>query len=480
MIYLMTWFQGGALETVGIHTENLRLEIPLPENIRDILSRLADNKFKAYIVGGAVRDALHEYYLEQATEVSEKRIPSKCRDFDILTNASLEQVKSLFAGNQIQDNKVKIAGKAFPVCLVNNVEVATARNSEKNNAFPHNDLEHRDLTINAMAWDPSTMSVVDPFDGTGDLKNKTICFTGNPEHRIKEDPVRMVRACRFAAMLQGKISPGSVKTIRTLRYLLDDTAKERLNAEIVKAMACEKPSLFFIAMRETGLLEYVFPSLDRCYELDGGPHHGETVFEHCMLVGDALPSSLPVLRLAGFLHDTGKVDAAKVKDGKLTFAGHEKHLEAVEKDLSDLKYSNRDMGYILSVISAHMRPLTDQTTPRAARRLLAMLEEKGLDYKDFMRIRIADKRGNLKKTPYTIDQIKQRLRILFNELKSENAFSINQLAISGDDIIELIGLCQGPEIGQVKKMLFEKVLDDPSLNSREKLIEICRSLKIEK
>ncbi len=199
-----------------------------------------------------------------------------------------------------------------------------------------------------------------------------------------------------------------------------------------------------------------------------------------MMVGDALSPHFPVLRLAAFLHDTGKFDAAKTTEGKLTFAGHENHTRAVVHDLTLLRFPAKDIAYITSLIKAPMRPLTDQTTPKAARRLLAMLDKYDLGYQDFMRMRIADKKGNLAKNPYTLSQIRTRLKKLFIEMAGRSAFRMNQLEITGNDIIQLTGAAPGPEIGKMKQMLFEKVLDDPELNNLDDLKQLCRSLQIKK
>ncbi|MCK5838085.1 MAG: CCA tRNA nucleotidyltransferase, partial [Desulfobacula sp.] len=317
-------------------------------------------------------------------------------------------------------------------------------------------------------------------NGRKDLEDAIIRFTKDPEKRIQEDPIRMIRACRFVAMIDGDLSLSSLEVILTCKDLLDSVAKERIHHEIMKAMVLERPSLFFKALKNFITLSKVFPSLDRCHDLDGGPHHGETVFDHSMLVGDALSPDSPVLRLAGFLHDTGKFDAAKTTEGKLTFAGHENYTRAVVHDLTQLRFPAKDIAYITSLIKAHMRPLTDQTTPKAARRLLAMLDKYDLGYQDFMRMRIADKKGNLAKAPYTLTQIRIRLKKLFTEMAGRTAFRMNQLEITGNDIIQLTGVTPGPEIGRIKQMLFEKVLDDPELNNSDDLKILCLSLKIRK
>ncbi len=429
-----------------------------------IIERLQKNGFAGYIAGGAVRDMV---------------LKRKSNDIDILTNASLDKIQTIFA-----DQKVKKVGRLFPICIVNGIEVSSGRGELDKADFLKSDLAKRDFTMNAMAFDPVTKKIVDPFNGKGDIKKRVIRFTDNPEKRIKEDPVRMIRACRFAAMIDGHISKKSLKAIIAAQDLLDGgVAKERIGHEIIRAMALSKPSWFFKALKSCDLLTKIFPSLERCYNLDGGPHHGETVFEHCMLVGDAISPKYPILRLAGFLHDAGKFDAAITKHGDsglpfLSFPGHEKHTKAVIRDLVKLKFSSKDIAYIKSLIKSHMRPLTHESTPKAVRRLLAMLDDYNLDYKDFMRMRIADKRGNLLKAPYTLSEIRIRLLKLFAEIAGNSPSREEQLNIKGDDIIKILGVKPGPEIGRIKQILFKKIVDDPELNNYDELKKICLLLKI--
>ena len=433
----------------------------MEEKTLSIFKRLQDHGFKAYLVGGAVRDILLQ------------RNPD---DIDILTSATISEIEGIFS-----DRKVRTVGKTFSVCIINGIEVSPGRAGSDAAGFPESDLAGRDFTINAMAFDPVAKKIIDPFNGRKDIEDRIIRFTKDPLKRIEEDPVRMVRACRFLALIKGSFSLSTLNALQACRDLLDKgVAKERMGHEIMKAMVLDKPSLFFRALQRTGLLPYIFPSLDRCCELDGGHHHRETVFEHCMLVGDALPAGLPVLRLAGFLHDAGKFDAARLENGSLTFAGHENHTEAVVKDLSALRFSARDIAYIRALMKTHMRPLTNDTSPRAARRLLSMLDRHGLSHQDFMRMRIADKKGNLAKKPYTISEIRVRLKKLLDEIHRSCAFNINDLDISGHEIAGLLNIAPSPEVGRIKEMLFEKVLDDPLLNQNEELKKLCLSFQIKK
>lgn len=430
------------------------------ESIQLILKRLEENGYQTFITGGAVRDVMLN------------KIP---HDVDVLTNASLEEVCGLFP-----DRPVKKVGQSFPICIVDGIEVSTARDGFKEENFPESDLAKRDFTLNAMAYDPVEKRILDPFNGRKDLEKRVIRFTKDPEQRIKEDPVRMIRACRFAAAIDGTLSVASLDTIIANARLIHEVAKERIRHEIMRAMPLKTPSVFFIALKKAGLLDKIFPSLDRCYGLDGGPFHNETVFEHCMIVGDALSPKMPVLRLAGFLHDAGKADAAVVKEGELTFAGHEKQIDAVMEDLITLRFSTKDIDYIKALVLSHMRPLTPDTTPKAARRLLAMLDERGISYRDFMRMRIADKKGNRAKTPYTFSDIRVRLEKLYDVFKEKSPLGINSLNITGEQIMNELRIEPGPEVGEIKQMLFERVLDHPELNNPQDLISLCREFKTKK
>ena len=403
-------------------------------------------------MGGCVRDSLLD------------EIPS---DHDIVTNCPPEILKSIF--HKTSSNE---AGRTFPVFLINGVEVAPQRCTNKNKLFPQADLGARDFTFNSMAVDPFSGEIIDPFNGAKDLKEKIIRFTGNPDHRIMEDPLRMVRACRFKAAIKGNFFGDTLRTIKKKAILLATaTAPERLRLEIIKAMSLDQPSIFFQALSDTGLLQYILPCLDRCVTLDGGPHHGETVFEHCMMVGDALSPRNPLLRLAGFLHDVGKFDAARMENNLLTFKGHETWQEAIVHDLETLRFSTREVDFIKAVVRVHMRPLNEESTPRAVRRLLAFLAKNQVSHREFMRVRIADKAANLAKRPYTLSEIKTRLKKIHDAQARNNhkQFTRASLDINGNDIMTLLNCDPGPKIGKILDSLFEQVLNDPSLNTHEKL-----------
>jgi tRNA nucleotidyltransferase/poly(A) polymerase len=412
-----------------------------------IFRTLTAGGFDAYVVGGAVRDMVMG------------KIP---QDIDVVTNAGIEDIRGLFKTQAVQS-----FGQSFEICLVDGIQISPCRAKKD---FPAADLGRRDFTFNSMAWHPFSDTILDLFSGRKDLENKVVRFTGNADGRIAEDPLRMVRACRFATAIQGRLSAGTAEAVaRHAPLLKTGVAAERIRMEILKAMVCDRPSLFFETLHQTGLLNHIFPSLEQCVDFDGGPHHGETVFEHCMITGDALSKRNPLLRLAGFLHDVGKVTAAVWDQGEVAFAGHEKFTDRVAQELARLRFSASDIQYIISLIHVHMRPLKSDTTPRAARRILAMLKAHDISYQDFLRMRIADKKGNLAKQPYTFSQIRERLEILLRELKPDRAFQTRDLDISGNDIMQLLGINSGPLVGKILNALLEQVIDRPELNTRPRL-----------
>jgi tRNA nucleotidyltransferase (CCA-adding enzyme) len=435
--------------------------IPDWPRVRSMMVRLASAGYNAYLVGGAVRDLM---------------LGMPPGDADILTDADPDEVCALF-----RDQRVRRVGQRFSICLVDGVEVASCRYPKASDrmaadpGFPAADLSMRDLTVNSMALDPFSGQVVDPFGGKQDLCDRVIRFTRNPAARILEDPLRLVRACRFAARDGWEMDPASAEAIADHSGLLaQGAAPERVQAELLKAMSLNHPSRFFTLLHDTGLLTAILPCLDRCHGLDGGPHHGESVFEHCLLVGDALPPGQPLLRLAGYIHDAGKYEAAVVKEGRLTFAGHETHDQAISGDLEALRFSRQDTAYILSLVRVHMRPLNPDSTPKAVRRLLAMLDGLGLGYRDFLRLRIADRKANLAKTPYTLSEIRVRLEKILAQRNPETPTTLNALAITGREICNLLKMPPGPGVGRIKQHLFDQVLADPSLNTPDRLAELVR------
>lgn len=441
----------------------------LAPNVLYIIHTLRNNGFEAYFAGGAVRDIL--LGIEPA-------------DYDVVTNARPHQIAELFRGR-----KVATVGKCFSVCMVDGTEVATYRSGQYCDPLDrtcrvelsdtiHDDLKCRDFSINSMALCPFTGQIIDDFNGISDLGNKIIRFTGEPAARIAEDPCRIIRACRFLAKLEGAFDPGTFEALCVHgEWLRSKVAPERIRLELLKALHYKKPSIFFQALHDIGVLKDVFPSLARCVGLDGGPHHNETVFEHSMIAGDSLSSKNILLRLAAYLHDVGKAEVHEYQDGGPTFIGHENALQTLLDELKALKFSNDEIDKMNAYIRIHMREVDAGTTPKAVRRLLSVLEQLGVSYEDFLRLRIADRKGNLAKPDFSVSEIKMKINKFRTELdaKGAKAFSIKDLAVTGHDVMRILNLSSGPAVGRILQKMLDVVLDNPELNTYEELTRLVAS-----
>ncbi len=452
-------------------TRQANWEMLADDKANEIVRCLCEKGWDAYIAGGAARDML---------------CGEKPMDYDVVTDAPYEIVKALF-----QNRKVSLVGESFKVCIVDGVEVATYRKdtyfglSNKNCEIKEansieEDLARRDLTINAIAVCPYTGDVVDHHGGIDDLRNRVIRFTGNPKDRIYEDPCRILRACRFLAKIQGTFDPETRQALEKHRKLvLHYVAPERIRLEILKALKYPKASLFFDALHEIDLLQDIFPGLDACYGHAGGPYHDETLDQHFKAVGDYLTIRKPLLRLCGYLHDIGKPPAAAMVDQKLNFIGHERlGAEMVINELENLRFSRKEVIYVSHLIRHHMRSVDANISNKAVRRLLKKLKDDGVDWKDWLMLKVADSMGNAKKTTRPADIGRMVLKI-WRQLKpmAENtALSINDLKVNGNDLKEAFDLDTGPEIGRLLAKLLDRVLDDPKLNSRSRLLRLAKDL----
>lgn len=432
---------------------------------KHICSILKSNGFEAYIVGGAVRDTL---------------LNKQVKDYDITTNATPEQIITMFPYADIN-----IVGKSFGVVIIDNTEVATYRLDrfeQELNAksckpiFSDNiqdDLARRDLTINAIAMDSFSGDIIDPFDGRKDLLDKIIRFVGNPVDRITEDPCRILRACRFLAEIEGVFDTDTLTAIKERAHYIINIPKDRIRNEIIKAMSSDYPSLFFGAMSITGVLRYVFPTMCICVDHEHGNHHIENIWEHLMLTGDTLHKKDPTLRLTGYLHDIGKPLSF---DGD-KFIEHESFgYNILKQELKDLNFSNNDIERITNLVLVHMRTCRG-LTPRGIRRLRKTLHDLNVDPRDYIRLKLADRQANIKNGPNKISKIKSMvINVGIKELEPDLPMTVKDLALSGGEIIKKFGLAPGPIVGSIQKHLLAKIIDlGEEFNTKDFLTDETRS-----
>ena len=419
-------------------------------NHLDIVRRLCDNGYEAFVVGGAVRDLLNG---------------CEPKDFDVVTNAKPAEIRGIF-----RDRNIKITGESFKVTFVDDIEVATYRKDRYSELLDakkcrveyaetlSEDLERRDLTINAIAMCEYTGHIVDEHNGKEDLEKRIIRFVGDPVMRIKEDPNRIIRACRFLAKLEGEFDKETFEALQECAHFVKTNVKpDRIHKEILKAMEVDTPSLFFSALHLIGALKFILPEMDRCFNHQHGRYHIESVGEHILAAGDNISPRFPLLRLAGFLHDIGKPDAFNPEDG--SFIGHEFiGARLAESRLKKLRFSTAEVNKVRGLVRSHMYTCAN-ASPRARRRLVSRLAEKNVDRRDFLRLKLADRKANMTKGDNMIGPIRQLLIGAGIRGVEEPPMTVKSLALSGGEIIETLDMPPGPNVGKLQRVLLELVLE---------------------
>jgi poly(A) polymerase/tRNA nucleotidyltransferase (CCA-adding enzyme) len=455
-------------------------DVKFPQGALTILKTLKDKGFKCFLVGGCVRDLL---------------LNRKPEEWDLTTDATPEVVSQLFP-------KVVPTGIEFGTVTVllndQTFEVTTFRRDERYADGRHpsavtysksldEDLSRRDFTINALAYDPLSSEFVDRFAGQEDLKKKLIRTVGDPVKRFSEDGLRSVRACRFAAQLQFEIEKGTFEAISKTLEITKKVAPERVHDEIVKMLSSGKPSIGFEYMRRSGLLKLFLPELQDTYGVEQPPqYHKYDVYWHSLYSCDAAPADNVPLRLAALLHDIAK-PLCKVD---YTFYNHDKvGAELTERILRRLRFSNDDIKKVALLISNHMFEYTKEWSDAAVRRFMRRVGV--LNLPDLFALRRADAKGMERPRPEVSilrvstrrarpegeigEEYLKELRDRIDQIiKEEHALKISDLKVDGQDVMRELSIPPGPRVGKILEGLLERVLEDPALNQREKLLEMIR------
>ena len=436
----------------------------LPVNVREIITTLENAGYEAYAVGGCVRDTL---------------LHKEPDDWDITTSATPEQAKALFprtidTGIQHGTITVLMGKETYEVTTYRiDGEYEDSRHP-KEVIFTSNlleDLKRRDFTINAMAYNDRS-GIVDAFDGMKDLENGIIRCVGNPTERFTEDALRMMRAVRFSGQLGYEIEAGTAEAIKELAPTLSRISAERICTELVKLMVSDHPEYFRKAY-ELGMTKVFMPEFDAAMEtIQNNPHH-------CYNVGEHILHSLmhvrkdKVLRLAMLFHDLGKaLTGTTDEDGIDHFYGHVEESARIADDIMKrLRFDNDTRHKVVKLVKYH--DLDMALTPKGVRKAIVKVSEelfpllpevKRADFLAQSMYKRDEKEAELAK----IEQLYARI------LEEQNCVSLKTLAITGSDLIAA-GMKPGKEIGEVLQMLLEEVLEDPSLNTKDALLNTAES-----
>lgn len=445
------------------------MDIKLPDNVTEILNRLQDGGFSAYVAGGAVRDIL---------------MGKNPHDYDIATSALPNEVKRLFT--RTIDTGIK-HGTVTVVESKTGYEVTTFRHdgayrdgrhpdSVQFVSSPKIDAERRDFTINAMMYSPVT-GVLDYFGGQEDIKKHLIRCVGDPETRFKEDALRMLRAVRFSAALSFKIEDKTWRAIKKCALLIKKVSAERIREEINKILLSDNPD-YIRKLHECGLLVYIMPALDKCFgEPQKNKYHIYDVGEHIMQTVKHTPPDL-VLRWAALMHDVGKpLCSSTDQNGIIHFYGHHHESTAIAVDLMHrLRMDNdtiRDVSVLVENHDVRVEP-----SPPVVKRMMARTGE--VLFEKLMLLQTAD---NMAKDMQYFPEKKKRIDdtyALYKEILAERQpYLVSHLVVNGKDLIRL-GYRPGRDIGDVLKRLIDAVIIDPKLNNREFLIREAKEYRRKK
>ena len=441
------------------------MDISLPDNVIRVLETLENAGFDAWVVGGAVRDLL---------------LGRPAHDYDIATAARPEQVAAIFPDATIGLGERFGTVGVFSDDLL--IEVTTFRSEGRYTDYRHpdelefadrieDDLARRDFTVGALAWRPDR-GLLDLFEGKRDLDARLIRCVGDPDARFTEDPLRILRAWRFAAQLGFALEPDtSAATIRQAPLLAHISA-ERIRDEFSKLLLAD-PAVLQTMPRE--VLDQFLPELVTMFDTpQNTPYHQYSVGMHSIVACLQTPADLRV-RLATLLHDAGKPRARfHREDGIDHFYHHPEYsAEITRAILQRLRFSRQMTDDVCLLVSQHDRQVgaSDASIRRAVASVgeelfPALLQLKYADAgsvaEDYREARVA-----------SVAEIERR----YHELRESDQLihSTHQLALGGRDLIAL-GMQPGPAMGQVLKTLLDEVMEDPGLNSREALLARAREL----
>jgi len=441
----------------------------LPAGVRTIARTLRAAGHEAHLVGGCVRDVL-------------RGVPPL--DWDVATDARPDRLLSLFPGSRYENRFGTVA-----VPLPDGThEVTTFRRdgTYSDHRRPDDvtfgdtlgeDLVRRDFTVNAMAIpldaDGMPGTVVDPCGGRADLAAGVLRAVGDPRARFREDALRMLRAVRFAATLGLAVEPATSAAVAAEAPLAIHVSGERTFAELARLLAAERPSIGLRLAQETGLLAVIAPELARQRGIPQAKTPDEDLWDHTWRTVDAaapaLVDGLPLARTAALLHDLGK--PATFADGH--FVGHDMvGAELAAAWLDDLRAPRAFTTRVAGLVRHHMFAYTPEWTDAAIRRFIRRVGLADLD--ELLDLRAADNVGSgLPPNADGLDELRARCGA---QVAAHVALERGDLAVDGDDLIRALALAPGPALGRLLDGLLERVLADPMINERGRLLAIAREL----
>ncbi len=446
-----------------------------PKEIENIIRKLEGCGFEGYVVGGCVRDIL---------------MGKEPKDFDIATNARPEEVSKIFKKSFCDNNFGTVT--VFTGSReekTKEVQITTYRTEEnyKDQRHPESvtfvgnikeDLQRRDFTINAVAVSLDG-EINDPFGGQKDLEKKIIRTVGNPKERFCEDALRMMRAVRFSCSLNFSVEEKTEKAIEENAHLLENISSERIRDEFVKIIMTPRAAEGVESLRKLNLLERFLPEILEGYKVPQNKHHIYDCYEHSIysLKYAAKKNFGMHVRMAALLHDVGK---PRVKEGEgevATFHNHEIVGAKITRSiLKRLNFKKEDREKIILLVRYHLFYYNvGEVSESSVRRLLRKVGKENMN--ELLEVRMADRIGSgvPKAEPYRL----RHMRYLIEKV-SQDAISSSMLKISGNEVMEILGVPPGPVVGDVLNILLSGVINNPEENESNILRKQVEEMKSKK
>ncbi len=448
------------------HDPVSKIAAAIPPDIQELCQRFQDAGHQAWVVGGAVRDVL---------------LGRPHGDWDLASSARPEQVQACFRNvipTGVEHGTVTVLWKGEPV------EVTTFRGERGHTDgrrpdevfFCDNitdDLSRRDFTVNALAFDPLSKQLEDPFDGQGDLQRQQIRAVREPLERFLEDGLRSMRAVRFSATLQFAIEPRTLSAIPKALEVFQKVARERVRDEFLKTLTAPKPSTALDVLRTTGMLAHICPELLQSVGCAQNSHHAHDVWNHMLHCLDVAEPT-PVQRLTALLHDVAKPVTRERSDktGDYSFYGHEKvGAGTARRWMRAYRFPNDLTDEVTHLVRHHLVAYQSLWTDAAVRRWMHRVgTEHTHALLEFARADTRAKGVPVQEDLALLDELQSRVQ---RELDSGTAFTLKQLAINGRDLMAELGWPPGRHIGEALQSLLEHVLDHPGDNERATLLDLA-------
>ncbi len=430
--------------------------------LKEVSTSYQDAGFEIYLVGGAVRDGI---------------LGIETNDFDFTTNASPEDSLGLLKKKGYKTTEI---GKAFGTIETTiekcSIHITTYRedtygkDSRKPEVQTSNsldtDLSRRDFTINALAYDMNKNEIIDPYSGLKDLSEGIIRTPDSPDISFSDDPLRMLRACRFISTHGFTPNNDVFEAITKNLERIEIVSIERIRDELTKLLTGKNPSLGIKAFVESGLSQLIMPELDELkIEVDPNHHHKD-VYEHTMVVVDRVSPTL-ISRMSALLHDIGKPKTKGIENGKVHFRHHEVvGAKMSKKIMKRLKYDKRTTSDVALLVENHLRPHTFKMgwTDSAVRRYIIDAGDLMSELNELVRADITTKN---KEKYEEINKYLDEMEVRIKEVTEKEELSKLRPPISGDEIMEMFNLEPGPVVGKIMKALYEQRINDGEVSKEE-------------